>query len=55
MIKKIAIIIIFMSFVLIVVNIFTIEKGDNGFWLRIISSSFVILAMFLTIRQKNEK
>ena len=53
--KDIPLIIIFVSFILIVANIIMSEKIDTGFWLRIISSVFLILAMFLTIRERKKQ
>jgi hypothetical protein len=53
--KDIPLIIIFVSFILILANIIMSEKIDTGFWLRIISSVFLILAMFLTIRDRKKQ
>jgi O-antigen/teichoic acid export membrane protein len=53
--KDIPLIIIFVSFILILANIIMSEKIDTGFWLRIISSVFLILAMFLTIRERKKQ
>lgn len=44
--------IIFISFVLIVATIGRVEKSDNSFQLKIITSVFVVLAIFLTLSEK---
>lgn len=44
------------SALLIVLNfIFTSDEMDTGFWLRILSSALLILAMFVTIRHHKKK
>ena len=51
------IIIIIASVVLIIVNIATAEAFDRGFYMRILASVLLIIAMFLTIwvMKKNNK
>lgn len=46
--------IMIVSFILILVNIIISEKFDTGFWLRITSSIFLIIAMFITIRERKK-
>jgi len=53
--KDIPLTIIFVSFILILTNIIMSDKIDTGFWLRITSSVFLILAMFLTIRERKKQ
>jgi len=45
-------IIIIVSFILIIANIFTTDSNSLGFWLRISSSVLLIIAMYLTIRER---
>ena len=48
-------IIIIVSFILIILNfIFTSDEMNLGFWLRIISSILLILAMYFTIRERKK-
>ena len=51
------IIIIIASVVLIIVNVATAESFDRGFYMRILASVLLIVAMFLTIwvMKKNNK
>ena len=53
--ENIPLIIIIVSFILIVANIVTSEKIDSGFWLRITSSVLLIIAMFITIRDRKKQ
>ncbi|WP_156168340.1 hypothetical protein [Kordia zhangzhouensis] len=46
------IILIVASIILIVVNSITTEAFDRGFWMRILSSVLLIVAMVLTIRSE---
>ena len=49
-------VLIIISIILIILNfIFTSEEMDIGFWLRILSSGALILAMYLTIRGRKKK
>jgi asparagine N-glycosylation enzyme membrane subunit Stt3 len=50
-------ILIIASVILIILNfIFTSDEMDIGFWMRILSSGLLILAMYITIRnKKNER
>lgn len=49
-------IIIIASLILIVLNfIFTSNEMDFGFWMRILSSGLLILAMFITIRYREKE
>lgn len=48
-------IIIIVSFLLIILNfIFTSDEMNLGFWLRIILSILLILAMYFTIRERKK-
>ncbi|WP_157588797.1 hypothetical protein [Psychroserpens burtonensis] len=42
------------SILLIVVNVATTNEFDNGFWMQTLSSVLLILAMLLTIRNRNK-
>jgi hypothetical protein len=53
--EKIPLIIIIVSFILIVANIITSEKINDGFWLRISSSVLLIIAMFFSIRERKKQ
>jgi energy-coupling factor transporter transmembrane protein EcfT len=53
--ENIPLIIIIVSFILIVANIVTSEKIDSRFWLRITSSVLLIIAMFITIRDRKKQ
>ena len=54
--KNIPFIILIGSLILIIANLITSEKFDNGFWLRIASSILIIVAMITTIKtRKKEK
>lgn len=49
-------IIIIVSFLLIILNfIFTSDEMNLGFWLRIILSILLILAMYFTIRERKKQ
>jgi uncharacterized protein (DUF983 family) len=53
--ENIPLIIIIVSFILIVANIITSEKIDSGFWMRILSSVLLIIAMFITIQDRKKQ
>jgi len=54
--ENLPLIIIIASLILIILNfIFTSDEMDIGFWLRIVSSGFIILAMFLTISERKKR
>ena len=49
-------ILILISIILIILNfIFTSDNMDIGFWLRIVTSVLLILAMILTIRDRKKQ
>jgi len=53
--NKLPLIVIIASFVLIILNfVFTSDKMNFGFWLRIISSLLLIIGMFLTKRERKK-
>ena len=53
--ENLPLIIIIVSIILIVLNfIFTSDKMDSGFWLRVISSGLLIFGMFITIRERKK-
>jgi len=47
--QKLPYIILLVSVVLIIVNIFTTDAYDNGFWMQTISSGLLAFAMIVTI------
>lgn len=47
-------ILIVASVIMIIVNIVMTEAFDRGFWMRIISSVLLIVAMILTIRSQRK-
>jgi len=54
--KNLPLILIIVSIILIILNfIFTSDTMDIGFWLRILSSGLLILAMIFTIRDRKKK
>lgn len=55
--ENLPLIIVIISIILIGLNfIFTSDEMDLGFWLRVISSGLLILAMFIIIRErKNDR
>ena len=54
--KNLPLIIIVVSVILIVLNfIFTSDELNLGFWLRVSSSGFIILAMIFTIRDRKKQ
>ena len=54
--NNLPLILIIVSFILIILNfIFTSDEMNFGFWLRIISSVLLILAMFFTIRERKKQ
>jgi len=54
--KNLPLIIIVVSVILIVLNfIFTSDEMNLGFWLRVSSSGFIILAMIFTIRDRKKQ
>ena len=53
--ENLPLLIIIASFILIIANIITSEKIDGGFWMRILSSVLLIIAMFITIRDRKKK
>lgn len=53
--KNLPKILITLSLLLILANIITAEKFDKGFYLQILSSVLLIIAMVLTIRHKKNK
>ena len=54
--ENLPLIIIIASLILIVVNfIFTSNEMDLAFWMRILSSGLLILAMFLIIRDRKKQ
>jgi hypothetical protein len=55
--ENLPLIIIIVSLILIIANIITSEKIDGGFWMRILSSVLLIIAMLIAIRdiKKNKK
>ena len=54
--ENLPLIIIIASLILIVLNfIFTSDEMDLGFWMRILSSGLIILAMLLTIRGRKKQ
>jgi asparagine N-glycosylation enzyme membrane subunit Stt3 len=49
-------ILIIVSFILIILNfIFTSDEMNSGFWLRVIGSVLLILAMVFTIRDRKKQ
>ena len=50
--KNIPLLVIIASSILIIANFITSEKIDGEFWLRISSSTLIILCMILTIRER---
>lgn len=50
--KNLPLILIIASFILIIINLLTFDSFDNGFFLRVLSSVLVIVAMFLVIEKK---
>lgn len=53
--KNLPLILIIVSVILIVLNfIFTSDEMDLGFWLRVSSIGFLILAMIFTIRDRRK-
>lgn len=53
--KNLPLILIIVSVILIVLNfIFTSDEMNLGFWLRVSSSGFLILAMIFTIRNRKK-
>lgn len=54
--KNLPLILIIVSVILIILNfIFTSDEMNLGFWLRISSSGFLILAMIFTIRERKKQ
>ena len=54
--KNLPLILIIVSVILIILNfIFTFDEMKLGFWLRISSSGFLILAMIFTIRERKKQ
>ena len=53
--ENLPLIIIIASFILIIANIITSEKIDAGFWIRILSSVLLIIAMFIAIRDRKKQ
>ena len=54
--ENLPLIIIIVSIILIGLNfIFTSDEMDVGFWLRVTSSIFLIVAMVITIRERKKK
>jgi len=53
--ENLPLLIIIASFILIIANIITSEKIDGGFWMRILSSVLLIIAMFITIRERKKQ
>lgn len=53
--NKLPIILIIASIVLLVINFIDSDTTDKGFWMRIASSLLLILAMILTIKNKNNE
>nr|WP_321224554.1 hypothetical protein [uncultured Psychroserpens sp.] len=48
------IILIIACIIMITVNVFTTDDYDNGFWMQTLSSVLLILAMVVTIFNKNK-
>jgi len=54
--QKFPLILIWISIILIILNfIFTSDNMDTGFWLRIVTSVLLILAMIFTIRDRKKQ
>ncbi len=53
--KDIPLIIIIASFILILANFFISDYDSLGFWLRISLGVLIIIAMYLTIKERKKK
>ena len=54
--KKLSLLIIIASAILIAINfIFISEDMGLGFWMRILSSLMIILAMYITIKEQDKE
>ncbi len=53
--KKLPIILIVVSIILIVLNIITNDSFDNGFWMQTLASVLLIFSMVGTIYNNNKK
>jgi len=53
--KNTPLVLIVLSFILILANLFTTDYNKLGFWLRISSSVLIIVAMFATIKERKNK
>jgi len=52
--KNAPLVIIILSFLLIILNfIFTSQTMDAGFWMRILSSVLIIMAMWVTLKHRH--
>jgi len=51
--KNLPLLLIIASSILIAINILFSEEKEWGFWLRILSSILVIIAMIFTLKEKN--
>ncbi|GAA4245107.1 MULTISPECIES: hypothetical protein [Winogradskyella] len=52
--KKLPLIIIIASAILIIAHFIFVEKFDHGFWLSTLSSVLIIISMVLTIRERKK-